>query len=117
MWRFGLSVKVSGHAKIQCAAGTYASGQGSSECTEANAGFFVPSDGASRPQQCPVGKFLGTSGARECEDCSIGEISTWLRQVHPDLIQHVDDGTRNDHGHCGRDYREQVLCEVKLVKP
>ena len=25
--------------------------------------------------------------------------------------------SRNDHGHCGRDYREQVLCDVKLVKP
>ena len=35
----------------------------------------------------------------------------------PPVIQHVDDGTRNDHGHCGRDYREQVLCDVKLVKP
>ena len=33
------------------------------------------------------------------------------------LIQHVDDEMRNDHGHCGRDYREQVLCDVKLVKP
>ena len=29
----------------------------------------------------------------------------------------MDDEMRNDHGHCGRDYREQVLCDVKLVKP
>ena len=35
----------------------------------------------------------------------------------PPVIQHVDDELRNDHGHCGRDYREQVLCDVKLVKP
>ena len=35
----------------------------------------------------------------------------------PPVIQHVDDGTRNIHGHCGRDYRDQVLCGVYLSKP
>ena len=35
----------------------------------------------------------------------------------PPVIQHVDDGTRNIHGHCGRDYRDQVLCGVYLAKP
>ena len=35
----------------------------------------------------------------------------------PPVIQHVDDGTRNIHGHCGRDYRDQVLCGVTLSKP
>ena len=35
----------------------------------------------------------------------------------PPVIQHVDDPTRNDNGHCGRDTRDQVLCAVKLVKP
>ena len=35
----------------------------------------------------------------------------------PPVIQHVDDGTRNIHGHCGRDYRDQVLCDVYLAKP
>ena len=35
----------------------------------------------------------------------------------PPVIQHVDDGTRNDHGHCGSGVRDQVLCDVKLVKP
>ena len=29
----------------------------------------------------------------------------------------MDDGTRNIHGHCGRDYRDQVLCGVTLSKP
>ena len=35
----------------------------------------------------------------------------------PPVIQHVDDETRNIHGHCGRDYRDQVLCGVTLSKP
>ena len=35
----------------------------------------------------------------------------------PPVIQHVDDETRNIHGHCGRDYRDQVLCGVYLAKP
>ena len=32
-------------------------------------------------------------------------------------IMIMDDEMRNDHGHCGPDYREQVLCDIKLVKP
>ena len=47
---------------------------------------------------------------RSGAEATYGHISTWD-------TQHVDDGTRNIHGHCGRDYRDQVLCGVTLSKP
>ena len=39
------------------------------------------------------------------------------QQVLRDDWPVLDDGTRNIHGHCGRDYRDQVLCGVTLSKP
>ena len=66
-----------------------------------------------RPRSAPLATTNATtrSGARRANSSALPAVCA------PPVIQHVDDGTRNIHGHCGRDYRDQVLCGVTLSKP
>ena len=75
---------------------------------------FSSSAGAERCTKCPAGT-AKPAGAGACAPCEKGSFAEAGSDVS--VIQHVDDGTRNIHGHCGRDYRDQVLCGVTPSKP
>ena len=69
--------------------------KGQSSCTSASEGHYVDKQGRDQGGGVSDGQVYGDPAV-----CA------------PPVIQHVDDGTRNIHGHCGRDYRDQVLCGV-----
>ena len=58
----------------KCEVGRYAPGEGSSSCTDANAGFFVADEAAKKQTPCPPGSYSATA-ASTCELCAAGTFS------------------------------------------
>ena len=114
--------------QVPCPRGKHASGASNSECSSCETGKFAGETGQADCALAEAGYYVAEEGAAEQIPYNLKEILVDYTAATdpiygdpsvcaPPVIQHVDDELRNDHGHCGRDFREQVLCDVKLVKP
>ena len=83
-----------------------------SRVAEMKAGRFEPSD------QCLLHAYWASYPERVRIDSNAAVFASFKRFY---VLEADDRGVRTPgraaDGHCGRDYREQVLCDVKLVKP